>query len=318
MTSDGGAGQSTSAGVLLDVGSMDEGEGPRQEGCEKVDFLFVIDNSGSMADDQQKLIASFPEFISTIQTTIQGQDHHIMVVSSDNNSACSSFCDLECQTGVDLYDCGNFCSVSVAFNACDDSTLGAGIVAPYCDQASNTDCGVQGDKRYLTSDQPDLAGTFSCIAKVGAGGDGRERPMAAMMAALTPGINGAGGCNEGFLRDDAILVVTIISDDPPFEPPAEDGGDDAGTEGSPQQWYDALVAAKGGNPDAVVVVGVVPKTGESACTYDGTPTPRFEQFVQMFGDRGILGSVCAGQYDPFFEAAVSTIDVTCDEFTPEG
>src|SRR5262245_27261598 len=49
-----------------------------------VDLLFVIDNSGSMADKQQNLRDNFPNFINVLNT-IQGglPDVHIGVVTSD-------------------------------------------------------------------------------------------------------------------------------------------------------------------------------------------------------------------------------------------
>ena len=46
------------------------GCGGNKPGCGKVDFLFVIDNSGSMGDNQDNLIASFPGFINTIAQTL--------------------------------------------------------------------------------------------------------------------------------------------------------------------------------------------------------------------------------------------------------
>ena len=49
-----------------------------------IDILFVIDDSGSMADKQNNLAANFPNFIDVLNT-IQGglPDVHIGVVSSD-------------------------------------------------------------------------------------------------------------------------------------------------------------------------------------------------------------------------------------------
>src|SRR5688572_8631367 len=44
-----------SAGTVADDGG--------RAGCEKVDFLFVVDNSASMEDEQQNPVASFPGFI---------------------------------------------------------------------------------------------------------------------------------------------------------------------------------------------------------------------------------------------------------------
>ena len=49
-------------------------------GCDKVDFLFVIDNSGSMGPFQENLVTNFPGFINTIQETLdEAQDYHITV-----------------------------------------------------------------------------------------------------------------------------------------------------------------------------------------------------------------------------------------------
>ena len=64
-------------------GVMTGGGETGQMGCEKIDFLFVIDNSGLMDDEQANLVASFPNFISTIQNTLMAQDYHIMAVDTD-------------------------------------------------------------------------------------------------------------------------------------------------------------------------------------------------------------------------------------------
>ena len=49
--------------------------------------------------------------------------------------------------------------------------------------------------------------------------------MDAMVAAVSDNLSKPGACNEGFLRDDAVLMVMFISDDPFYE--------DTGT---PQEW----------------------------------------------------------------------------------
>ena len=59
-------------------------DGDDESGCDKVDFLFVIDNSGSMGEFQDNLVANFPGFIETIQNELdEAQDYHIMVVDTD-------------------------------------------------------------------------------------------------------------------------------------------------------------------------------------------------------------------------------------------
>src|SRR5690606_7269303 len=144
---------------------------------------------------------------------------------------------------------------------------------------------------------PDLVGTFSCAAHVGTYGDGNERPMEAMLAATSAALNDPGGCNEGFLRDDAILVVTFITDEE----------DNMKSPGDPQAWYDALVANKNGNADAVSVLGLfgdgdLPNGICQPLQNDvgAEPAPRLREFVELFGDRGVAGSICADDYIPFF------------------
>jgi hypothetical protein len=133
--------------------------------------------------------------------------------------------------------------------------------------------------------------------------------MQAMVEGVTT-LNGAGQCNEGFVRDDAILVVTIITDE-------EENGDSVG---NPASWAQALIDAKLGNEQAVVVLGLIGDIdlpGSPCEDLDAMPSPRLRQFVSFFTN-GVTGSVCAPDYAPFFLDAVSVIDTACDEFTPEG
>jgi hypothetical protein len=289
--------------------------GDDQEGCEKIDFLFAIDNSCSMGAHQQRLIQAFPSFIDTIFSTVQAQDYQIMVVDSDANQDQYSGCAPSgCPGLIDW--CGNYCDVQDLMTPC-DYELGAGVIQPYNMGASNAVCGVPGNKRYLTSDtdQAQIESLFPCMAQVGTFGSGAEMPMSALSAAVTDQAN---ACNAGFVRDDAVLVVTVISDDYPVPSTA----DDASTVGAPMQWYDDVVAAKNGHPEHVVMLGVI-NTEDASCVSGAGdpivhPTERFVELVQMFGDKGIMGNICNEDYDAFFEQAVALIDTTCDEFEPEG
>jgi hypothetical protein len=69
----------------------------------------------------------------------------------------------------------------------------------------------------MLDDRRPAAATFQCAANVGAYGSGDEKPMFAAAAACGLAQNGPGGCDEGFLRDDAILVLTFACQN--FEPP---------------------------------------------------------------------------------------------------
>ena len=307
--------------IKLDVGAgtgnMTADDGGDMSGCDKVDFLFIIDNSGSMSDEQLNLIASFPQFIQTIQDTLdEAQDYHLMVIDSDAwvYAQCPVLCDFLMGAGC-LLNPGFECGVTEPLE-CED-VLGAGVTFPRGAEATNSDCGFTSPGRYMDSAQPNLTDAFQCAARVGTGStDDPEKPMEAMVAAVTPGTP-AWACNEGFLRDDAILVVTFITD--------EDDDAPDGSGGTVAGWRQALISAKAGDANAMVVLGlfgdgdqpgsICPPFNPDAAS-GAEPSPRLREFVDSWGDRGIAGSVCSGSYNQFFQDAVSVIDTTCDEFVP--
>lgn len=278
------------------------GPGGDAAGCTKVDFLFVIDNSISMRAEQDALIASFPSFMETIETLTGVGDYHVMVTDTDASGKCDPG---GCQGSRTLcYDEGNegkasdgartVCEADL-FDQC-DNVLGAGVVFPAGQGASNRPCDTAGGHRFLDAQEPSLGDAFGCMAQVGLAGAANERPMDAMVAAVA-GSPEAAACNQGFLRDDAILVITFVSDDAKYE--------DTGT---PQDWFNAVVDAKGGNPGSIVTLGLVPT---DTCGNGGA---HWREFVDMFGDRGLIGGVCEPSFAPFFDQAVDLIDTTCDEF----
>ena len=288
-----------------------DGTGGGEEGCQKVDFLFVVDNSISMGDEQQNLGNSFPNFIDTIQGQVEADDYHIMIIDTDDIDKWGEKWD-KCFNKCMDKDPGDSC-LTVWF---DDLICGQLPPAPSeCDQSLGAGrnvgaggppiaCDIDGGKRYMTQDQTDLDGTFECVADMGATGNSNERPMEAMLAALGPQTE-QNGCHPGFLRDDAILVVTLISDE-----------EETGSPGDPSSWRTDLLALKDNNETAIVVLAL---SGDAETPgQECTPTPKLTQFVDSFGERGFVESVCEPDYGPFFDQAVEVIDYACDNFEPEG
>jgi hypothetical protein len=311
--SDDSSGSGISGGAKFDLPVADlntDTTGGTQTGCTKVDFLFVIDNSTSMEDNQTALIDSFPGFIAAIKTALGDvTDYHVMVVDTDEASRCVTLCNTPNDP---LYD--KFCAEDNAY-ACKaaledcDSIRGAGVVHPVGSFATNKKCSFSGGNRYMVAEEPDLLGAFACAAQVGTAGAPAEKPMNAIQAAVGPGLNSPGGCNAGFLREDAILVITFLSDDGKYVD--KDG---------PAEWKASIVEAKGGDENAVVVLGLIPHP-ELNCTNpqgDGTQGAHWEEFIKMWGAHGISGSICETDYAQFFAQAVGAIDQTCDAFQPPG
>lgn len=285
-------------GINLDGGA---GDGAAGSGCQKIDFLFIVDNSVSMQNEQDQLAAAFPGFIAAIESTVQaGSNYHVMVTDTDEWGRCNT---ANPWAGMDPTSttCNAYIK-NTKFEEC-DRTMGAGVIHPAGQYASNKLCAFPNGRRYLQQGDPNVADTFACAAKVGVAGHPSERPMDSLMATLKPGINGPTGCNDGFLRDDAVLVITFISDDPNYE--------DSDT---PQIWYDTVVKAKHDDPKAVVVVGFTPAFPNCG----GSATPKgshWAEFVAKF-PYSLHASVCSADYASVFTQAVGIIDDSCDQYVP--
>jgi len=266
-------------GIIPDAGIVE------QTGCQGIDFLFVIDNSGSMTAQQAQLLNSFPGFISAIQTSLDNVDsYHVGVVTSDNYVGNA----LGCRTIGDLVT----------------ETAGFGAAGEVCTPFAS-------GLRFAT-EEDDLQMVFPCMAQVGTTGSPIEQPVTATVAALDPAKAQPGGCNEGFLREDAILVVVLVTDDPPFDFDMDDAHPGTDTSG----WYDAVIAAKGGDVESIVMIGFVPTPENFSCTVGSSPN--LVGFIEEFGEQGVLASVCDPDYGPVFSSTIETIETTCDNFVPQG
>jgi len=131
--------------------------------------------------------------------------------------------------------------------------------------------------------------------------------MESMVKAVTSPLADAGGCNEGFLRQDSILVVTFITDEPHNERQANINA-----------WRNALIAAKGGNENAIQVLGIFSDQDlPNPICDDERQAPRFRQFLDSWGDQGYFCSVCADNYGDCLAEAVTGIATTCENFVTE-
>jgi hypothetical protein len=317
------SGEDSSPGTAAaSTGVFDAGAQPDFEaspvGCNgKIDFLFMISRHYNMKPYQDRLVAAFPQFIATIEAKFADFDYHIMVVDGDADwdlPVCTDNCPtLTCKIGdacCDWYDPdkeGEPCC-SISDYPCDsldletpcDRDWGAGAVFPVGGSASNTPCPIDGGRRYLVKGQTDLPGTFACIATVGI--SGRDMLGQALTAAVQEPINDHGGCNQYFLRDDALLMVTFIS----FT--WDEGGGGLNSEGTPSDWAQAVLDAKHGDPQSIVMFNI------------GTP-PECESnnglclMTEMFPLRH-QETIYADDYGPAFAEAASLVETACEAFVP--
>ncbi len=134
--------------------------------CTDVDLLIIIDDSPSMGDKSDTLLAMMLSFINNGLPTL--------------SQACSI--PEECRQ------------------------LGALVRTD-----NNGDlCPFEEGHPYATAADLSMPASLACIATVGSDGSPDERPFDALLEVFDSQINS--GCNDGFLRSDAFLVVIIATE----------------------------------------------------------------------------------------------------------
>ncbi|MDC0720616.1 hypothetical protein [Nannocystis bainbridge] len=287
---------------------------PTPAGCKgKIDFVFAISALHTMVTEQEQLIASLPGFMETIANDFADFDPHVISINADKmwrGQQCESpdFCLNmgNCGEYAPDYECGKY--VDQVWTC--DKTRGAGLVFNAGAYAYNKPCDLYGGNRYIIAGEPDPIEAFKCIAQVGTWG--ADPPLAdSLVAALSPELNGPDGCNAGFLRPDALLVFVFIMD-----------REDDQSILSAKKVRDAVVAAKGGDEDAIVALAIVPQllVGEPVpgCTYNDPPGPmHLTDVIEQFPYHDD-GDCCAEQYATFFNgAAASLVQEACNSFIPQ-
>ena len=175
-----------------DDGTGDDGTGPdgsttTPKQCNKMDILFVVDDSGSMMEEQSNLGTNFPMFATLLSNYTTSDGQHI-----DYRVALTT-------TGRDI-----------------DYTLDPGAPFPPMqfhehgpNGAFRNDCGTS--QRWLDGTDANIATELPCRANVGTGGSGIEMPMMMTNWALSKRVQD--GTNAGFVRDDALLAVVMLTDE---------------------------------------------------------------------------------------------------------
>lgn len=152
----------------------------------KLDVLFVVDNSGSMASSQTNLANNFPSFINYFKN--KGYDFRIAVTTTDTfygDQFVTDTC-VNSQTGIDM------CTADYTKLFTNAAATG-GI--PY---------------RFVENNTPNLESVFAANVQVGIKGSGDERAFSSLKATLSSSLN------SDFHRQDAYLAVIIVSDEEDF------------------------------------------------------------------------------------------------------
>jgi hypothetical protein len=197
----------------------------RMTRVENVDLLFMIDNSGSMSQEQASLVAQIPRLIQVLASGDESPDDgieigvdfppvtslHVGVISSDMGTG-----------GFRVPTCNepNFGDDGILLQQGDTAS---GCMASYPTSFLTYQSGAAG------ADPLAFARDVSCISVLGTGGCGFEQQLEAMLKAVTPSTQEPVGAfdgvftmgqpghgdntNTGFVREDSLLAIIAVTDE---------------------------------------------------------------------------------------------------------
>jgi hypothetical protein len=296
---------------------------PAGGGCDMIDLLFVVDDSGSMAEEQTNLGNNFPSFIGVLEEYLTPNmtqvEYRVGVTTTGVTRAFTQ--------QIPMFPPLPMTSTGP------DGELQTGGALP--------DCGL-GDDPWIDGPGGEInASLFSCIAAQGTMGSGTEMPFAALHQALledpdnpigVPAQSAEGMPNAGFYRkeENSLLVIVIITDEDDCS--IQNGGTmnlsfsdaaDCNEETSVGLYAPETIKAflddLAGGPERYVVIGIA--GGEGGCNEtslgSAIEAKRVRELVELCELYGVFGDICSGDLWTSLDEALDVIELACDEFPIE-
>ncbi|MEM9462648.1 MAG: hypothetical protein AAGF11_51345 [Myxococcota bacterium] len=235
--------------------------------CDALDLLFVIDNSGSMQEDNNVLIPVLASLQGLLLAQVENMcSFHIGVTTTEPQP---SFQPTECQVRGALSQ--------------------AGVLCP--DLWEGT------DHPPWISEEDDIS-KLGCLFGVGENEEDDEKQFDTLLAALGPELAAPGACNEGFMREGVPLLIVMVTDEDDDDDSSTPGEapDRTGSAGGPFNWWDQLTQIKDLDEMAMVLLA---STDPLTCNWtpDSTDGEGAEFATNILDFAGyILGT---GQFDRF-------------------
>jgi hypothetical protein len=250
-------------------------------GCEHIDILLVVDGSASMGEEQAALRGDgdeppvFAEFTDALESRLD--------------------------TLLDIH-------VGVVSSEPGDTVLHTHANQPSVPPSIATDCGLPPGQRYLVGPSPTFEQDFACLASTHSDQFVERTAQNAALALHDP-------ANAGFLRDDAVLFVVLVTD--------EDTQDTI----SRVKVRELILDAVDGRLERLVVLAIAGDQGvfempKSTC-WDGVygsaaPGRRITSIVHSFREQGKVQDICAGDFTTVFTEALEEVVHTCQHLHPPG
>lgn len=173
-------------------------------GAVATDILFVVDDSGSMEENQANLAANLGVFVQALKDAPVQNDFRVGVTTSSVTRFVASESVYRQYTSPSPSAGTPFPAGAIV--AVTPGTPGELVY----DATQYAATGGWGGERFLSVSDPDLLAKFDANVRVGADGSGKEQPFLAARLALSDRLADA---NAGFLRPGARLAVIFVTDE---------------------------------------------------------------------------------------------------------
>lgn len=243
----------------------------------KVDVLFIVDDSFSMGDDQQRLKQELPKLVDIAVSW--GQDYHLAVTTTDTKLVKGQF------KGLPPYVTPETPDPATTFA----EHLVVGTAGFYIEK------GLEGAYQALFNRSTRTGIACLNLPNQCPNNDGQGLPLLCLDGFCS-------GKNYGFLRDDAEFVIIIVSDE-------EDGSE------RPVSFYvNAFANLKRADAGVGVKVHAIIVTEDGCLGGFGTPGYRYAQAVAAFG--GHVADICGDSFGTEFAAVGQRTFGLTDRFYP--
>ena len=190
-----------------------------------VDILFVIDNSGSMAEEQALLSANFKAFIDVLERDNVKANYRIGITTTDSgNPRCPNTSPEGGRLGLSscvdraadqefAYNDEDFSFACSDYCTKDDSEIKIRPTTTELDDEARPRTWLQSINGETNVEGVDsMVEAFQCFGPQGVAGCGIESHLESMYKALAASSD-RNSSNYGFLREQALLSVVVISDE---------------------------------------------------------------------------------------------------------
>ncbi len=279
----------------------------------QTDLLFVIDDSGSMREEQENLRQNLAAFVAELAASPVPNDFRIGVTTTDvhNTFGMTSFF----PTNVAPFDQFPYAVpfaqgtiVAIDPGALTDDALRG---KPVYDQVDGYR--VPGARRFLGATPADV-GAFETNVLVGTLGSGKEEPLRAAELALGARVDD--GANAGFLRSGARLGIVMLTDEDDCSERAAIGAPLAAVNND--QCHDATIKQNGllrpedfvsfldgpiageeRRPVLAVIAGFDQNGAPAGCATSYDRPTRLDRLLDLLGEeRAFRGSICDASFGP--------------------